>query len=273
VRESLVYSGGGRVICALIAVLGFALPAAAAGVLFPKPLHIVRRLEDPVAKRITTVDEYCSGNRVVTINGRKVVITDYDKQQITEIDHDRGTYSVTPFADVAAGVAKIQPQAAAKRSSWKTTPLGMKTSAAGRSIDAFTFEANGEREHRRVEVGVDRQVALSREAVEVLVGAAYPSQASEEHEQLLTAAKGRTAGRMTTNGQLASPAEYGLPSEAVLSYDADGTQFTFRNSVVRIGDEAPPPELLVIAPGSQRVESRLTRAAREMRELDFPPQP
>jgi hypothetical protein len=256
------------VVFALIAALGFALPAAGAGVLFPKPLHIVRRLEDPIAKRTTTVDEYCSGNRVVSINGRKVVITDYDKQQITEIDHDRGTYSVTPFEEVA----KAQPHAAKKQGSWKTTPLGMKTSAAGRSIDAFTFEVNGDSEHRRVEVGVDRQIALSREAVEVLIGAAYPSQPSEEHEQLVTAAKGR-AGRMTANSQTSSPAEYGLPSETTLSYDADNTHLTYRNSVVRIGDEAPPPELLLIAPGSTRVESRLTRAAREMRELDFPPQP
>lgn len=267
-QQNLVYSGGGRVVFALIAALGFALPAVAAGVLFPKPLHIVRRLEDPIAKRTITVDEYCSGNRVVSINGRKVVITDYDTQQITEIDHDRGTYSITAFADAA----KAQPHAAKKQGSWKTTPLGMKTSSAGRSIDAFTVEANGEREHRRVEVGVDRQIALSREAVEVLVGAAYPSQPSEEQEQLVTAAKGR-AGRMTANSESSSPAEYGLPSETVLSYDGDNTHLTYRNSVVRIGDEAPPPELLLIAPGSTRVESRLTRAAREMRELDFPPQP
>jgi hypothetical protein len=268
VREILVYPGGGRVVAAVIAALSFALPAAAAGVvLFPKPLHIVRRLEDPVAKRTTTVDEYCSGNRVVTINGRKVVITDYEQQQITEIDHDRGTYSITPFADVA----KVQPRAATKRSTWKTTPLGMKSSAAGRSIDAFEFEVTGEREHRRVEVGVDRQISLSREAVEVLVGSAYPSQPSEEHEQLLQAAKPR-ASRMTTNS-VASAQEYGLPSETVLTYDAGATHLTYRNSIVRIGSEAPPAELLVIAPGAERIESRLTRAARELRELDFPAQP
>jgi len=269
VRELLVYSRFGRVALALVATLGFAFPAAAAGVLFPKPLHIVRRLEDPIAHRTSVVDEYCSGNRVVSINGRKVVITDYDQQQITEIDHDRGTYSITRFEDVA----KVQPKTAAKRSEWKTTPLGMKSSAAGRSIDAFTFETNTEatRERRRVEVGVDRQVSLSREAVEVLVGAAYPSQPSEEHEQLLQAAKAH-GGRMTTNGAQ-SPAEYGLPSETTLTYDSDRTHLTYRNSIVHISDDAPPAELLVIAPGAERIESRLTRAAREMRELDFPTKP
>jgi len=270
VREPLVSSRLARTALALFATLGITVSAPAAGVLFPKPLHIVRRLEDPIAHRTSTVDEYCSGNRVVSINGRKVVITDYDLQQITEIDHDRGTYSITRFEDVA----KVQPKSAAKRSEWKTTPLGMKSSAAGRSIDAFTFETNAEgatHERRRVEVGVDRQVSLSREAVEVLVGAAYPSQPSEEHEQLLQAAKAR-AGRMTTNGAQ-SPAEYGLPSETTLTYDSDRTHLTYRNSIVRIGDEAPPAELLVIAPGAERIESRLTRAAREMRELDFPTKP
>lgn len=267
-RKILVYSGVGRVALALVATLSIAASADAASVLFPKPLHLVRKLEDPIAQRTSTVDEYCSGNRVVSINGRKVVITDYDAQQITEIDHDRGTYSITRFDDIA----KLQPKTTAKRSEWKSTPLGMKSSAAGRSIDAVEYEANdGAHEQRRVEVGVDRQVSLSREAVEVLVGAAFPNQRGEEHDRLIEAAKGR-ASRMTTNGSQA-PAEYGLPSETKLTYDNGPTHLTYRNSIVRISDDAPPPELLVVPPGAQLIESRLTRAAREMRELDFPAKP
>jgi hypothetical protein len=40
------------------------------------------------------------------------------------------------------------------------------------------------------------------------------------------------------------------------------------NTVVRVGDEMPPAEAMLIEPGAKRVESRLTRLARELREID-----
>lgn len=67
---------GGRVVAAALAFLAapFALGATA---LFPKPLHLVRRVDDPISKTIATIDEYCLGNRVVTVRGSKVAIADY----------------------------------------------------------------------------------------------------------------------------------------------------------------------------------------------------
>jgi len=64
--------------------------------LFPAPLHIVRRIDDPVSRRAITIHEYCAGNRIVTIDGERAVIVDYDAQQFVEIDRRAGTYSVTP---------------------------------------------------------------------------------------------------------------------------------------------------------------------------------
>jgi hypothetical protein len=49
---------------AAICFLGVALPAVAAPVLFPTPLHITREVTDPVTATTTVVDEYCHGNRI-----------------------------------------------------------------------------------------------------------------------------------------------------------------------------------------------------------------
>lgn len=258
-----------RELC-LVASLLLSSSIAGAAVRFPKPIHIVRRLEDPIAHRVTTVDEYCSGERLVSVNGNKVVITDYDQQQVTEIDRERATYSITPFADVAAAQphAAATPAAnAASAPQWKRTPLGMKSSRGGRSVDTVAFENGG----RRMEVGVDRQIALTADGVEALVGAAWPARRGEEHEQMLAAARATKPSRITAQSDTTAPAEYGLPSETALTVEVNGTSLTFRNSVVRVTNETVPDDLLRIAPGSTRIESALTRVARELREADLPP--
>src|SRR5579872_2758433 len=118
-----------------VALSAWLVASSSFGALFPTPLHLVRCIDDPVANSSTTIDEYCYGDRIVTINGPRVAITDYAEQRLTEIDHQRGTYSVTSFAEIA----KARPVA----------------------LDSKTT----------VRVEVDRGVALSREAVEALIGA------------------------------------------------------------------------------------------------------
>jgi hypothetical protein len=98
VRVRLCLRGGwGRRAAAVLVV--FSTPVAfAANALFPRPLHLVRRVDDPISNTTATIDEYCAGNRVVTIRGSKVAIADYDVQQLTEIDHAALTWSVnSPF--------------------------------------------------------------------------------------------------------------------------------------------------------------------------------
>src|SRR5204862_4818428 len=84
-----------------------------AGTLFPTQLHIVRRIDDPIAKSSTTVEEFCFGDRIVSINGARVAITDYAAQTLTEIDHSSATYSVTRFDDIAKARPAVDTQAKA----------------------------------------------------------------------------------------------------------------------------------------------------------------
>jgi hypothetical protein len=98
VRVRLCLRGGWGRRAAAVLVVFIAPMAFAANALFPRPLHLVRRVDDPISNTTATIDEYCAGNRVVTIRGSKVAIADYDAQQLTEIDHAAQTWSVnSPF--------------------------------------------------------------------------------------------------------------------------------------------------------------------------------
>lgn len=230
----------------LVLSLSVALSVHAAAPLFPRPLHIVRLVEDPIAQTSATLDEYCAGNRIVTVSGSKVVITDFETKQLTEIDHARATWSVTRFDDIAAA-RRSNARAVQSAPAWKSTPLGLRG-----ALDRFEF-ADGK---RRVEVGIDRRVTLSREAVEALIGASYPNPHSDENDAIL-----RSAER---NGV------YGLPSDTLITVAAGDLTLTLHSSIVRTGEESVPPDALVIAPGTTRVDSKLVRAARELQALDHP---
>jgi hypothetical protein len=271
-------SWAGKAIGALLFV-SLCGSASAASVLFPEPLHFVRRVADPIAGKEMTLHEYCSGNRVITVSGSKVVIADYDKQQLTEIDQSAGTYSVTRFDEIARANAAIRRPAApadalrtgARASSWKATPNGARAAASGRTLDTFTFDREEGGEKRHVVVGVDRRVVLSRDALEVLIGTAYPNTASVEHEAVLHAASGVTEGAADAGGgaSAASPAAtYALPAEQSMTWEIGGETLTMKNSIVSITAETAPDGVMTIPPGAKLVESRVTRLVRELRELD-----
>jgi hypothetical protein len=278
-----------RVVCrvALLAlsVCGWCVNAAPSHVLFPKNLHLTRQVIDPLTGSTTTFEEYCYGNRVVSVSGDKTVIADYDKQQITEINRGAGTYSISRFDEVASvstvgesGTASASEQSvsgeAVKRDRWTATPRGLRGSA-GRSLEQFEFAEEGP-SGRRIEVGIDRSIALSEEAVEVLIGAAYPNPRRDEHEPLLRAAGVREATRaITTNADTASAnasddATYGLPVTQAFTYSDSGSEITFRTAVTRIGSEAPPADALIIPPAAKQVESHTAAVRRQLRELDHP---
>lgn len=253
----------------------------AAEVLFPQPLHLTRRIEDPVSQTTSTIHEYCAGNRVVTVNGDRVAIADYAKQELTEIDRGAGTYSVTSFADLAKATpspVRRSLTAAANATSvapaaprWKNAPLGMKSSGAGRSMESYELtmdRPSGEKV--KLEVGVDRGVRLSRAAVEVLIGASFPNPRSDEHDAILEAAgaaPAKSVNRLVTTNA-ANSTDYGLPVEQVTSFEVENERLTVRNAIVDVRSEMAPDELLTIPPGATRVESHAVRLARELRELD-----
>lgn len=269
-----------RVALLALCVSAWCVGAAPARVLFPTNLHLTRQVEDPLSGKTVTIDEYCYGNRVVSVSSDKTVIADYDKQQITEINRKNGTYSVSRFDEVAEMIPQQSESSttarapigteSVKRDRWTATPRGMR-GAAGRSVEHFEFAENGEAK-RKVEVGIDRSVALSEEAVEVLIGAAYPNPRREEHEPLLRAAGTRDASRIATNEAGASrDAAYGLPVTQSFTYSDSGTEVTFRTTITRVGAEGPPAELLIIPPAATRVESTAAAVRRQLHELDLPP--
>jgi hypothetical protein len=273
-----------RVALLALSVCGWCVNAAPAHVLFPKNLHLTRQVHDPLTESTVTIDEYCYGNRVVSVSGDKTVIADYDRQEITEIDRRAGTYSISRFDEVASLAAPGESGSAAqsraigsegvKRDRWTATPRGSR-GAAGRTVEQFEFSEEGA-SGRKVEVAIDRSVALSQEAVEVLIGAAYPNPRRDEHEPLLRAAGVREATRVIgTNAAepSSSDATYGLPVTQSFTYSDSGSELTFRTTVTRIGSEAPPAEMLIIPPASKQVESKTAAVRRQLRELDHPLQP
>jgi hypothetical protein len=245
-------------------VLIAAVPAFGASALFPKPLHLVKRIDDPLAKKPVTIDEYCYGDRIVTISGDRVTVIDYAAQTVTEIDHAASTWSVTRFDEIAARPKR----SAASTEEAKVTPSGMKRSAGGRSVDSFEIESA----RTRVEIGFDRSVPVSRAAVEALIGASYPNTRRPEHDAILSVAGRGKQSRIATNAaQSEANVEYALPSEQSITIDSEGGSVTLKTSVLRVDGDLPPQSATLIDPGAKRIESPIERFNREMREADTIP--
>jgi hypothetical protein len=249
-------------ISAALIVCSFAFATRAAEVLFPRPMHIVRSIEDPLAGKTITLHEYCAGDRIITVHGSRVLIADYGQQRLTEIDRAAGTYSVTKFEELARAVLPRKPQ----RGTWKVTPVGVKGAQSGRSLDSFELTRDGG-ENITMQLGVDRATPLSRAAVEVLIGAAYPHQRRDEHEAVLRAIGGARRERGIVVNAVAET-EYALPYEQTTTIEVDGERLTTRNRVVDLRFELAPEDVTLIPPGARLVESRAVRLARELRELD-----
>jgi hypothetical protein len=146
-------------------------------------------VDDPFTKTTATIDEYCAGNRVVTVRGSKVAIADYDAQQLTEIDHAAQTWSVTSFADIARSRTDLDARIGNK------TPVG-DAKVTAMSADAYSIDAP----HRRTQIAFNRGVLLSRAAAEVLIGATYPNVKNSKSEGILTAAgNGGTVSAMSSS--------------------------------------------------------------------------
>lgn len=218
-----------------VSLFAFALSAAPARVLFPANLHLTREVHDPLTPGVTTVDEYCSGNRMVSVSGDRTVIVDYEMQEITEIDRRAGTYSVARFSEIAGGT-----RAAAA----KAGPRG------------------------KVSVEIDRSFALTREALEVLIGAAYPNTPHAEHEAVLRAASLEPEQKGIAASEARST--YGLPVSQTFTYGDAESEVTVRSAITRVGNETVPAEALIIPPSARRIEPRRIAIERQLGELDRP---
>lgn len=264
--------------CLLLSSVVVAVPLSAGDPLFPRPIHLTRKIVDPLAPGPVVVEEYCEGNRVVTVSGTTTIIVDYARQELTEIDRSGGTFSITPFSAIARQAA-AGPRGTGESSfarldrEVRTVSHGQKVSASGRRVDSF--EITGARmPDRRVWVDVDRTVEISRDALDVLLGAAYPGTAAREHEALVAAAGDGANGRIKGDGDAQTGAErYGLPVEQRIEIGAEGTTLRWTTSVVRIGNESAPAALLAIPSGARQVESRTSATRRALEDLDRLPSP
>lgn len=236
-------------LCVTIAMVVFGASSvrAAERVLFPAPLHITREISDSISGKSTRVDEYCHGNRVVAISGRRTAIVDMTKAEVTTIDFDAGTYSIDSF-ETLAGLNGFQP--ARRAASWN-----VERKSAG--------DVELKSEHQSVRVKADHNVTLSREALEVLIGAGYPNRRNDAADAVLTAARAERS-RIAVN----AAEEYHLPVEQIMRIELAGEVIETRNVVVRVGNETAPVERIAIPAGAKQVESDAVAARRMLEELD-----
>jgi hypothetical protein len=261
-----------RAASAVAALALFSFSAFAAGPpLFPQPIHLTRAVDDPSGKT-TVVDEYCRGNTIISIYGEHTVVADYEKQTVTEIDRATGTYSVTPFADLAK-IAPPPPRSAKTADETFTyRTVGPRAGHAG----AEYYEAEAKiagTPIRKVETAVDRSVALSRDAAEVLAGAAYPRARSDESEIVLRAsAPDAGVRRAQSNAAGAAVAQsYGLAVEQDVTYQFEGRTVVIKNRITHVGHEEPLPALTAIPSGARLVESAAIQARKALDEADHLP--
>lgn len=254
-----------------------AVPAAHASafdMICAEPLHLRTEVHDPISGSDTTIDQYCTGNRVVSVTAGRVAIADYARQELMEIDRDAATFSITSFNDIARAAALMpQPRSAATATAMESRPLPARRSADGRPLDAFEFTHRDRTEVLTIEVAVDRQVALSAAALEALIGAAFPNRRGPLHDAVL-----RAAGSSSTPGrrmQTASDASLALPVEQTVTTEIDGERLTYRSRTMAVDRELPPSHVVMIPPGSKRVESRLVAVPRMVDAIDDvgPPSP
>ncbi len=261
----------GWVVFVSILVANVAL--AAPEVLFPAPLHITREISDPITGSKTVIDDYCHGNRVVSVTGRRTAIAEYDRNVVTTIDFDAGTYSITKFDELAKawestpGVSRRASIStnARNESQWRVESKGSRVVASrpGESVEARLDNGS---DKQFVQMTADTQLRVSRAAAEILLGIAYPNRPDPAAGVLLDALRAKQP-RIASNGESA-PAEFHLPLEQVTRHEFDGEVVEARSVVLRIGSELPPADRLAVPPGAKLVESDVVAARRVLDELD-----
>lgn len=249
-------------VSSLVILLFVTMSVAAAEVLFPAPLHITREVSAPFSQQKNVIDEYCHGNRVVSISGRRTAIADYAKRQVTLIDFAAGTYSVTKFEEIAKVQERSTPHIAtdaSRQQDWRVEQRGghVVASRPGERIEIARQNDSG---RQMMRLTADRQLKLSRAAAEALLGTGYPYPNTDFSEVLL--------GALRSNAD-----EYFLPLEYDVVLEVEGEKVETRNVVLRIGNELPPPDLVAVPPGATLVESDPVAARRNLEALDRPTRP
>lgn len=234
--------------------------------LFPTPLHLVREIEDPISGVTHSVEEYYTGNRVVTVSGDRVAIADYAEGTLTEIDRAAGTYSVASFEEIAearralGGPRPVDHERVETAQAKTVAPRPV----AGRVAETLAAEfADGEL--RRVEVSLSPEIMLSTEAIEVITGAAFPNEPGRASIATVALTRRPDKGVRTASG---AGGRHALPLRQILELEIDGEQLRVENRVVRVSGDLPPVELIAIPADARKVEPHLIQMRRLSEELD-----
>ena len=238
----------------LVSLVVVLAAAARADVLFPTPIHLTRQVHDSIGGATVTIEQYCHGNRVVSVSGTRTSIADYGTSELTEIDRDESTYSITRFDDVAKALRAGAPMPDAPKAEWKIQSSGLNQLRTNRASEALEAELDEGTTKRHTRVAVDRSVSISKDALDVLIGAAYPNHRKAEDQIVEKAAKGQSA--------------YALPVEQHTTFLIGEDRAELREVVLRVGDELAPPDLVAIPPGAKLVESPLLQRMHAMEELE-----
>jgi len=250
-------------VCALALSLFAPLVAYAANPLFPKAFHVVREVDDSLTGHVVRIDEYYSGDRVITINGAKTAIADYAKQELTDIDRGKATYSVASFAQLASAM----PARRAMSASTDTRPVIERKGSdrrAGRNVEIVTADDPAASLH--VEVAVDESASLSKDAFDVIAGGAFPKSGGPAVDLVRGAAAmkhGRAASNATASGE-----SYGLPVEQTLRWQVQGASVVVTTRIVTVDEQLPPADLIAIPAGARRIEAKAVEAKRIAADSD-----
>lgn len=242
-----------RHLVASFAATVVAVSAFAADVLFPAPLHLTRQVQDSIGGSTEVVEQYCYGDRVISVKGAVTTIADYGKGELTEINRDERTWSVTRFDDVAKSL-RVGAAERTVKGKWVIQSTGLTQLRTTRASNAFEGELEEAGTKRHSRVAVDRSVRLSKDALDVLIGAAYPNSRKIEDTVVLEAAK-------SGNG-------FSLPVEQQHSFVIDGLRAEVRDVVTRVGAEIVPADLVAIPPDARLVQSRLLQRMQAFEQIE-----
>lgn len=237
-----------------VSLVVFFTAAASADVLFPAPIHLTRQVHDSIGGATVTIEQYCQGNRVVSVQGPRTSIADYGRNELTEIDRESNTYSITRFDDVAKALQVGAPAVETAKAEWKIRSGGLNRLRTNRASDSLEAELDEGTTKRQTRVAVDRTVSLSKDAVDVLIGAAYPNNRKAEDQVVLQAAKGEKS--------------YALPVEQNTTFIVGDDRAELTEVVLRVGDEVAPPDLIAIPPDAKLVESQLLQRMHAIEDLE-----
>jgi hypothetical protein len=229
--------------------------ASADEVLFPEPLHFVRRLTG-IDGGVETLHEYCSGNQVVTVSEGRVVVADFTKQELLEIDRESATYAITSFAALAAAA----PLPKTSQASWKASP-----SVARSGGGSFVAESEGV----TVELRAHERLTVSRRALDVLLGAAWPNQPPPGHDVVVEGLRAtRDPRRLEPVSNAAAEERFALPAARTVTARVGPDVVRWKSEIVSVDNARVPPDALLIPVGARLVESVAERVKRELDQLD-----